>query len=178
LEELMERAHTSQIIIIALVLMAFLAGSVYAGDGCPSSKKAKAESSCTKSTTTSTAGASTGSKACCPKSSGKACTPEEKKACGSKLAVSGAVSQLTLGVAYLTCNGCASQVSNALKQVTGVQSVAVDYKSGIADVEFDTKAVTSAELVSAIEKAGYHAQVGPYSEAELSEFAKGGKPGV
>jgi copper chaperone CopZ len=82
------------------------------------------------------------------------------------------LTHLTLGVAYLSCNGCAGKVSSALKEIKGVQSVAVDYRSGVADVEFDASSVGSVELISAVEKVGYHAQVGPYSETELTEFAK------
>lgn len=175
MEELMKRTGRTQAILIAFVLMAFLAGSLIAGDGCPASK-AKAEASSTKSTDTKSAQA--GCAKTCGSKAAAACTPAEKKACGASLATSDKLGKLTLGVAYMTCNGCAGQVSTALKGVSGVQSVAVDYRTGTADVEYDAKFVTTGDLVSAVEKAGYHAQVGPYSEKELMEFAKGGKPEV
>jgi len=162
------KSRTTQILVIALAVMAFVAVSLYAGDQCPASSKSKAE-------TSTTSAQSTCAKTCGSKAAAK-CSAEEMKACGATMAKAQKPSKLTLGVAYLSCNGCATHVGNALKGVSGVQSVAVDYRTGTADVEYDAASVTSGDLIKAIETAGYHAQVGPYSDKEIMDFAKGGKP--
>ena len=95
--------------------------------------------------------------------------------CGSKGAHSafdGKASKLIFGVAHMHCGGCARAVGNAIKTVKGVRSVAVDHSTGVADVEFDDGAASPASVIEALEKAGYRAKVGPYSDQELAEFAK------
>lgn len=158
------KSRTIQILLIALTVMAFVAASLYAGDQCTADKT---KAGCTSKSAQSTCAKTCGSKA--------TCSASEMKACGAKMAKSDKPSRLTLGVAYLSCNGCASHVSTALKDVSGVQAVAVDYRTGTADVEYDAASVTSSDLIKAVEKAGYHAQVGPYSDKEIMNFAKGGK---
>lgn len=158
----------SRNLIVPFLIAAFclmLVAPVYAGDGCGG--KAKVMSGCAaKASTDGTAKASGCSKPC-----SKQCA----KTCSSKAtsADAGSARKLTFGVAYMTCNGCASSVKKAIQVVDGVQSVAVDYRSGVADVEFDYASVSSADIIKAVEKAGFSAQVGPYSEKELAEFASG-----
>ncbi len=158
----------SRNLIVPFLIAAFclmLLAPVYAGDGCAS--KAKVMSGCAaKASTDGTAKASGCSKPC-----SKQCA----KTCSSKAtsADAGSARKLTFGVAYMTCNGCASSVKKAIQVVDGVQSVAVDYRSGVADVEFDYASVSSADIIKAVEKAGFSAQIGPYSETELAEFASG-----
>ncbi|MDP7284449.1 MAG: heavy metal-associated domain-containing protein [Arenicellales bacterium] len=68
--------------------------------------------------------------------------------------------QLTIG--GMGCGGCASAVENAVKLVTGVESVAVDYATQTATVE----GVIDAELlIQAIEDAGYEAMIKAPSKA-------------
>ncbi len=174
MEDIVKRMKTAMIVLTAVVFAISLASSAYAGGSC-TAKTSKASAGCTKTTAAKSG--------CCAKSAGKdklaaGCTPAQKQLCNSKL-VATAVNQsrLTLGVAYMTCDGCASVVNKALQEVNGVQSVAVDYRNGTADVAFDSDLVNSAGLIKAVESAGYHAQVGPYSDAELAEFANAGKAG-
>ena|GEM_PF-5883819 len=150
-------------LIVAFCLM--LVAPVYAGDGCAS--KAKAKAGCaSKASTDATAKASGCSKPC-----SKPCI----KTCSSKAtsANTSGTRKLTFGVAYMTCNGCASSVKKAIQAVDGIQSVAVDYRSGVADVEFDHASASSADIIKAVEKSGFNAQVGPYSEKEMADFAGG-----
>lgn len=67
--------------------------------------------------------------------------------------------QVTLEVGGMTCDGCARHVTNALKEVTGVESVQVPtWQAGRATVV--AGAVTEdAALVRAVEEAGYRAVV-------------------
>ncbi len=174
MEDFVRRLRSATIVLATAVFAIALMSPAFAGGSCPS-MKSKAGSECTK-----TAAAKAG---CCAKSGDKSksdasCTAAEKKACASKMAGTSAnESQLTFGVAYMTCDGCANQVSKAIKGVDGVQSVSVDYRTGTADVTFDLDVVSSAKLIKAIEEAGYHAQVGPYSDSELAEFANANKSG-
>jgi copper chaperone CopZ len=65
-----------------------------------------------------------------------------------------------LWVTGMTCGHCQMKVEQALKGVQGVYSAIVDLKDGEAEVDFNDDAVTSAELIAAIEKAGYGARLG------------------
>jgi copper chaperone CopZ len=174
MEDFVRRLRTVIIVLTVAVFAISLSSSAYAGGSC-TAKTSKASAGCTKTTAAKSG--------CCPKSADKGklaagCTPAEKQLCNSTLAATAVnQSRLTLGVAYMTCDGCANAVNKSLQGVKGVQSVAVDYRSGTADVEFDSDLVSSAGLIKAIEGVGYHAQVGPYSEAELAKFADAGKSG-
>jgi copper chaperone CopZ len=156
-------------ILVAVAVAVMMVSAATAGSSCGSK---------TKATTASATKTNAGCAATCGAKSTTAstCTAQEKAACASKMTMAGTTgngSHLVLGVAYMTCNGCASQVTKALQGVDGVRSVAVDYRTGTADVEFDSEMISSVELVNAVEKIGYHAQVGPYSDDELAKFAKG-----
>ena len=52
------------------------------------------------------------------------------------------------------------KVEQALKGVNGVYTAIVDLKDGEAEVDFDDDAVTSAQLIAAVQKAGYGAKLG------------------
>jgi copper chaperone len=163
------RKHIPVLAIFVAVAVAAMMTAVAVAGGSACSGKTKNTSASCAATCASKAKTMTAS----------TCTSAEKAACASKLAsTAGNGSRLVLGVAYLSCNGCASKVTKALQDVDGVQSVAVDYRSGTADVEFNSESIGSVELINAVEKAGYHAQVGPYSDEELAKFAKGEVPAV
>jgi copper chaperone len=156
----------SRNLILPFLIPAFclmLVAPVYAGDSCAS--KTKAKQGCTSTTNTDATAKASG----CTKPCSKPCV----KTCTSKAASAdvGSARKLTFGVAYMTCNGCANSVKKAIQLVDGVQSVAVDYRSGVADVEFDYASASAADIIKAVEKAGFNAQVGPYSEKEMAEFA-------
>ncbi len=57
----------------------------------------------------------------------------------------------------MTCNGCVSSVSTALKNVDGVSKVNVSLKKGIADVEFDAQKTSIKKLETTIASLGYDA---------------------
>jgi copper chaperone CopZ len=65
-----------------------------------------------------------------------------------------------LRVTGMTCGHCQMKVEQALKGVNGVYTAIVDLKDGEAEVDFDDDAVTSAQLIAAVQKAGYGAKLG------------------
>ena len=56
----------------------------------------------------------------------------------------------------MTCGGCAAAVDSALVGLTAV-SVSLEHKKAV--VSFDPSQVTPDQMVRAVEKAGYEAQV-------------------
>lgn len=61
-----------------------------------------------------------------------------------------------LRIVGMGCEGCVAAVEEALRNVPGVERVAVDLASGTGEVR-TREAATAADLVAAIEKAGYEA---------------------
>ncbi|MBI5670081.1 MAG: heavy-metal-associated domain-containing protein [Chloroflexi bacterium] len=55
------------------------------------------------------------------------------------------------------CVGCAMTVDGALEDLPGVKSATTNYARQTADVEYDEQTVTEAQLVAAVEQAGYKA---------------------
>lgn len=60
-----------------------------------------------------------------------------------------------LTVTGMTCGGCTSSVTKALKAVNGVDDVIVSLAAGQATVQYDEKLTSPEQLQSAIEEAGY-----------------------
>ncbi|HEY1229545.1 MAG TPA: heavy-metal-associated domain-containing protein, partial [Ramlibacter sp.] len=77
--------------------------------------------------------------------------------------------QLDLAIGGMTCLDCSRHVTTSLKRVSGVEAVHVDYRAGRGAVELaagvtPTPALVSA-LVTAVERAGYRAEVIEPSES-------------
>jgi len=70
---------------------------------------------------------------------------------------SGARRELTAGLAVpeMDCPSCAGKVDNALERVDGVVEVALNPTAGTATVTYDAERTTEADVVAAIEGAGY-----------------------
>ena len=60
-----------------------------------------------------------------------------------------------LKVTGMTCGGCASNVTLALKAITGVGGVTVSLSSGDATVQYDERLTSPEQLKSAVKGAGY-----------------------
>lgn len=75
----------------------------------------------------------------------------------SKAATSGTVkvqiTQCALKVSGMTCRGCAPMVEKGLLKLEGVNTAKVDFKSGEAQVEFDTNKATPERIVAAFNQA-------------------------
>lgn len=76
-----------------------------------------------------------------------------------------------LNVTGMTCGGCASTVTKALKSVAGVGDVKVSVSTGEATVQYDERATSPDKLKSAVTSAGYGVAA---SGAAHSQPAKGG----
>ena len=63
---------------------------------------------------------------------------------------------LELPITGMTCASCANRVERSLNQLDGV-TASVNYATEKATVDFDPAAVAPAELVAAVEAAGYQA---------------------
>lgn len=65
------------------------------------------------------------------------------------------MAQKTLDVKGMTCNHCKMAVTNALKELDGVQDVDVNLETGKVNVTFEDGKVTDAQMKEAIEDQGY-----------------------
>jgi len=60
-----------------------------------------------------------------------------------------------LKVTGMTCGGCTSSVTRALKAINGVGDVRVSLDAGEATVQFDQRLTSPDQLKSAVKGAGY-----------------------
>ena len=65
----------------------------------------------------------------------------------------------TLQVEGMTCAACPITVKTALKRVPGVSDVKVDYKTGIAEVNYDPEKTSPDDLAKAITSVGFPTSV-------------------
>ena len=69
------------------------------------------------------------------------------------------MANVKLRVTGMTCGHCQAKVEKALKGINGVYSAIVDLPDGEAEIDFNDDHVTTEQLLSAINKAGYSAKV-------------------
>ena len=85
---------------------------------------------------------------------------------------------LRLKIGDMTCASCVSRVEKALKQVPGVLTAEVNLATETAEVKLSGGAATLAQLIAAVEKAGYHAwelrAAGDGSDAAVGATPKAG----
>lgn len=55
------------------------------------------------------------------------------------------------------CVGCAMTVDGVVEDLPGVKSATTNYARQVADVEYDENKVTDAQIIAAIQDAGYKA---------------------
>ena len=60
-----------------------------------------------------------------------------------------------LKVTGMTCSGCTSTVTHALKAISGVGDVNVSLAAGEATVQYDERRTSPEQLKSAVKGAGY-----------------------
>lgn len=63
--------------------------------------------------------------------------------------------QTTLNINGMTCGGCVNSVTNALKQIDGVNNVQVSLADKNAVIDFDDSKTNVDSLKQAVEDAGY-----------------------
>ncbi|MGK2924228.1 MAG: heavy-metal-associated domain-containing protein [Lysobacterales bacterium] len=76
-----------------------------------------------------------------------------------------------LKVAGMTCGGCTSKVTHALKAIPGVGDVKVSLSAGETTVQYDERLTSPEQLKSAVTEAGYSVDV---TGAAHSHHSKGG----
>jgi copper chaperone CopZ len=69
------------------------------------------------------------------------------------------MANVKLRVTGMTCGHCQTKVEKALKSVSGVYSAVVDLPDGVAQVDFDDDRLTTAQLIAAVQHAGYGAKL-------------------
>lgn len=67
--------------------------------------------------------------------------------------------ETTFKVKGMTCAHCQATVTGALEKLDGVSKAEVSLEQNTAQVQFDSKVVSEAELRAAVEKAGYEVPV-------------------
>lgn len=67
------------------------------------------------------------------------------------------MAEVRIQVGGMSCQGCVKNVNAALAAMDGVAAVAVSLEQGEARVEFDSARVSVAQLMSAVEEAGFDA---------------------
>lgn len=65
---------------------------------------------------------------------------------------------ITLNIDGMTCGGCVKSVTKVLNDLDGVHSATVSLENKNAQVEFDEGKIQIAQLVEAVEDAGYDAR--------------------
>ncbi|HEX8597644.1 MAG TPA: heavy metal translocating P-type ATPase [Chloroflexia bacterium] len=78
--------------------------------------------------------------------------------------------EATLSVQGMTCASCVARVERLLKRVPGVEGASVNLATERALVRYDPLQVGAAEMVAAVEKAGYNAS--PRAEESLDDTAE------
>ena len=76
-----------------------------------------------------------------------------------------------LKVTGMTCGGCTSSVTRALKAINGVGDVKVSLSAGEATVQYDERLTSPDQLKSAVKGAGYGVDA---TNAAHSRQSKGG----
>ena len=66
---------------------------------------------------------------------------------------------IILNISGMTCGGCGNSVTRVLQALDGVDRVAVDWQAGRAEVVLQDGPVTAADLIAAVEDAGFDAAV-------------------
>ena len=73
-----------------------------------------------------------------------------------------------LKVTGMTCGGCTSNVTRALKALNGVGDVKVSLSAGEATVQFDERLTSTDKLKSAVKRAGYEVDAANTAEKPQS----------
>src|SRR5438105_2686465 len=71
--------------------------------------------------------------------------------------LNGHANHVDLAVGGMTCASCVARVERKLKRVPGVQDATVNLATERAAVSYDPSATTVADLIGAVEAAGYSA---------------------
>jgi len=65
----------------------------------------------------------------------------------------------TFKITGMTCSACSAHVEKAVSKLPGIESAAVNLLGGTMQAEYDDSALSSSEIMEAVEKAGYGASL-------------------
>jgi len=88
------------------------------------------------------------------------------------LAKAGVDSQLSLGLSGMHCVSCAKIIEHSLKNVAGVKDANVNFAAEKARVRYDNTKTNEADLIQAIKKAGYKAEILDNKNPEIEKERK------
>ena len=77
-------------------------------------------------------------------------------------------------VTGMTCSACSSHVEKAVNKLSGIENASVNLLTESMEVQYDETKLSTAEIVAAVEKAGYGAQVmgEKYASGDSNESAE------
>lgn len=88
------------------------------------------------------------------------CGSYDAKASNTTLLTNAAKTKtVKLKITGMTCAGCSNHVTKTLEEVKGVSTVNLEYPGDVATVEFDADKTTVEELITAVEKINYKAEI-------------------
>ncbi|HSW35474.1 MAG TPA: heavy metal-associated domain-containing protein [Candidatus Limnocylindrales bacterium] len=67
--------------------------------------------------------------------------------------------KIKLLIKGMGCASCARNIENILQESDGIKQVLVDLAAGKADVEFDPEKISTEQILSKIEDAGYQGEL-------------------
>lgn len=77
-----------------------------------------------------------------------------------------------LKITGMTCAGCSTQISTVLKNINGVLDQTVEYPAGIATVKYEPVKTNPDEMIKAIEKIGFTAELFKEPKSKKKESMK------
>jgi sulfite exporter TauE/SafE/copper chaperone CopZ len=75
-----------------------------------------------------------------------------------------------ISVGGMTCVNCQNRIEKKLRATAGIENAAVDYRTGVARVDYDESAVTLSEIEKIIESLGYTITNGKQKELSTETF--------
>ena len=66
---------------------------------------------------------------------------------------------IQLNITGMHCNGCVNSVTRVLAELQGVQQVTVSLEKASAEIQFEESQIQPAQLIDAIEDAGFDASL-------------------
>jgi len=84
-------------------------------------------------------------------------SPSEPKA--AKIPAGVTTQKSTFMVEGMTCSGCETTISNAIKKLTGIYDCKVDHNTGEVTVLYDPKETTLREVGNTLSEIGYTAKL-------------------
>jgi len=75
---------------------------------------------------------------------------------------------LKLKITGMTCAGCSSHISNALKEVGGIIERKVEYPGALATIQYDPKKINPDAVIKVIEQTGFKAEIIKENQMEKS----------